>query len=137
MIADDIIAAARECLETPFQHQGRLVGRALDCAGVLCHIVSRLGLHYSAPTNYPRTPYKGQLEATLDAQPFLERVLAENMQPGDVLVMRFKTDPQHLAIWTGETIIHAYEASEKCCEHVMDDKWRARVVRVYRFRGDL
>lgn len=135
MIADDIIAAARECLETPFQHQGRLAGRALDCAGIVCHVAARLGTPYEAPTNYPRVPYCGLLESTLDAQLCLERV--QDMQPGDVLLMRFKTDPQHLAIWTGRTIIHAYEGSGKCCEHVMDDAWRARIVRIYRFRGDL
>lgn len=133
MTQDDIISAARECLGTRFKHQGRLVGRALDCAGVVCHVAVRIGLCYDAPTDYPRTPYQGLLESTLDGQACLERV--SDMQPGDILLMRFMTDPQHLAIWTGSTIIHAYESVGKCCEHRMDDAWRARVMRVYRFRG--
>jgi hypothetical protein len=43
MIADNVIEAARECLGTPFRHQGRIVGEALDCAGVAVHVAERLG----------------------------------------------------------------------------------------------
>lgn len=136
MNPDDIIAAARECLGTPFKHQGRLVGRALDCAGVICHVASRNGMHYDTPTDYPRVPYRGLLEATLDAQPCLERV--QIRQPADVLLMRWSkgTAPMHLAIWTGSTIIHAYEEAGKCCEHHMNAMWQDRVVRSYRFRRE-
>lgn len=133
MTSDDIIAAARETLGTPFRHQGRIAGVGLDCAGVVCHVAARLGLHYEAPTNYPRTPYHGLLEATIEAQDCIERVTEK--QPGDILLMRWKAEPMHLAIWTGSTIIHAYEGAGKCCEHIMDSAWQARVVRVYRFKG--
>lgn len=134
MTPEDIIAAARECLETPFRHQARVVGVGLDCAGVICHVASRLGLPHDTPHDYPRNPYQGQLEQTLDAQPCL-RLLSDvgEMQPGDVLLMRFGRAPRHLGVWTGETLIHAYEPAGKCCEHRLDDAWLARVVRVYRF----
>ena len=134
MTSDDIIAAARETLETPFRHQGRIAGVGLDCAGVIAHVADRLGMHYDAPTNYGRTPYRGLLEATLDAQPCLERV--PDMQAGDVLLMKWKAEPMHLAIWTGSRIIHAYEGAGKCCEHGLDDAWRSRIVRAYRFRSE-
>ena len=49
--------------------------------------------------------------------------------------MRFAADPQHLAIYTGETIIHAYEAVGRCCEHRLSSMWKARIVRLYRFAG--
>lgn len=133
MTPADIIAAARECLETPFRHQARAVGVGMDCAGVICHVATRLGLPHATPHDYPRNPYQGQLERTLDAQSCLQRVSIDDAQPGDVLLMRFGREPRHLGIWTGETIIHAYEPSEKCCEHRMDDAWWSRVVRVYRF----
>jgi len=133
MTADDIIAAARECLGTPFRHQGRIVGIALDCAGVVCHVAESIGLIYDAPTNYPRTPYKGLLEQTLDAQPCLVR--ADDMRPGDVLLMRFGREPQHVAIYTGSTVIHAYEAVSRCVEHAIDAEWLSRIVRIYRFQG--
>lgn len=133
MTPADILAAARECLGTPFAHQGRIAGVGLDCAGLVCHVAQRLGLQYDAPTNYPRQPYHGLLQQTLDAQPCLRTV--EHMQPGDVLLMRFRTDPQHLAITTGDGLIHAYQAAGKCCEHGLDAAWRARIVGIYRFEG--
>ena len=57
------------------------------------------------------------------------------MLPGDLLLMRFAGEPQHLAVFTGETIIHAYQATGRVVEHSLDDKWRRRIVRVYRFVG--
>ena len=85
---------------------------------------------------YGRTPNAGQLQRTLDAQAILQRVPnVADRQPADLLLMRFATDPQHLAIFAGNTIIHAHEASGKCVEHVLSPVWASRIVAVYRFRG--
>lgn len=132
----DIIAAARQCLETPFRHQGRLLSFGLDCAGVVIHICRTLGIDAVDAVGYGRTPHDNQLQTTLDAQPVLVRVpdIADR-QPGDLLLMRFATDPQHLAIFAGSTIIHAHEASGKVVEHVLSPVWASRIVAAYRFRG--
>ncbi|MER2626218.1 MAG: NlpC/P60 family protein [Accumulibacter sp.] len=134
MTADDILTAARQCLGTPFRHQGRLVAFGLDCAGVAIHVAREIGAGVIDVSGYGRTPAHGQLERSLDSQPCLERVFLEDRQAGDLLLMRFASDPQHLAICAGATIIHAYEAAGKCCEHRLNDLWAARIVRVYRFR---
>lgn len=134
---DTIVSLARECIETPFVHQGRAVGRGLDCAGVVAHVMKRLGLPYEDAKGYPRTPYERMIEQVMDRQPSMVSVPVEAAQAGDFLLMRFSNEPQHLAVCAGETIIHAYEHVEKCCEHRFSDVWRARVVRVYRLRGDL
>lgn len=128
-----IIAAARECIGTPFMHQGRILGRALDCAGVAVHAARSCGQDVSEPAAYGRMPNNAMLEWWLDQQPFLERVA----QPaaGDLLLMRFTGEPQHLAVYTGENIIHAYQAVGRVVEHILDDKWRRRIVRAYRFKG--
>lgn len=135
MTVDDILDAARQCLGTPFRHQGRLIASGLDCAGVAIHVARQIGVGHLDVTGYGRTPANGQLERSLDAQPCLERVALSERSPGDLLLMRFASDPQHLAICAGETIIHAYEAAGKCCEHRLSSLWEARIVRVYRFRG--
>lgn len=135
MTADDILAAARQCLGTKFRHQGRLVAFGLDCAGVAIHVAREIGAGVIDVSGYGRTPANGQLEQSLDSQPCLERVSLEDRQPGDLLLMRFASEPQHLAICAGETIIHAYEAAGLCCEHRLSSLWAARIVRVYRFRG--
>ena len=135
MTADDILAAARQCLGTKFRHQGRLVAFGLDCAGVAIHVAREIGAGVIDVSGYGRTPANGQLEQSLDSQPCLERVFLEDRKPGDLLLMRFASEPQHLAICAGDTIIHAYEAAGLCCEHRLSSLWAARIVRVYRFRG--
>lgn len=127
-----IIAAARECIETPFRHQGRILGRALDCVGVACHVLARLQLPYLDQAGYPRLPFRGQLEQAITGQPHLVEVDGAP-QPGDVLLMRFGREPQHIAILTDTgTIVHSWEQAGKCCEHDLTPEWRRRIVRVYR-----
>ncbi|MCM8624142.1 MAG: NlpC/P60 family protein [Candidatus Accumulibacter sp.] len=137
MTIDEILIAARQCLGTPFRHQGRLVGVGLDCAGVAVHIARVIGVEYVDVQGYGRTPANGQLAQSLDSQPCLEIVPAiSGRRPGDLLLMRMARDPQHLAVLTDrETILHAYESAGHCCEHRLDRSWRARIVRVYHFRG--
>ena len=135
MTADDILTAARQCIGTPFRHQGRMLGFGLDCAGVAVHAARQAGLGVIEIDGYSRTPANGMLESALDGQPYLEQVAIDDRLPGDLLLMRFAAEPQHIAICAGETIIHAYRAAGKCCEHRLDARWAARIVRAYRFRG--
>lgn len=133
MTPESIIAAARSAIGTPFRHQGRIAGQALDCAGLALYVASEIGADYQDFPGYAARPSSGLLESALDSQSGLERVF--EMQPGDLLLMRFTGDPQHLAIYAGDTIIHAFAAGRKVCEHLLDDVWQARIVRIYRFRG--
>lgn len=144
MTPDEIIAHARRELGTPFRHQGRIPGKALDCAGLIVVTAARFDVPYIDYSGYAITPSDGLLESALDAQTGLVRVT--DMQPGDILLMRFDGDPQHLAFYAGfsqayraDGIIHAYrqlgKANSKVCEHVLTDDWRKRIVRIYRFTG--
>lgn len=133
MTADQIIASARGAIGTPFRHQGRVVGRALDCAGLILHVCSELGISYTDVPAYGHTPHRGLLEATLESQPVVYRVYEK--QPGDILLMKFTGEPQHLAIYAGGTIIHSYANARKVCEHDLTKEWDDRIVRIYRFKG--
>lgn len=137
-----IIAAARAEVGTPFRHQGRMAGKALDCAGLVCHVAASLGIEYVDQSGYSKRPSQGLLESALDSQPCLVRVSVTEMQAGDVLLMRFTGDPQHLAIYAGwsdvyqgDGIIHAWLQARKVAENLLTDEWRGRIVRVYRFVG--
>ena len=134
MTPDDIITAARDCLGTPFVHQGRIPGRALDCAGLVVAVAQAVGVEYIDQTGYSRSPSGGLLEAALDDQPGITRIAPADRAAGDILLMRFSGDPQHLAILAGGTIIHAWEAPGIVCEHDLTDLWTRRIVRVYRFK---
>lgn len=135
MTPEDIIAAARVALGTPFCHQGRVVGSKLDCAGLLAHVCQSLGQPVADQDGYGRRPSGGLLEAALDAQPALVRV-REKPQAGDFVLMKFEGDKEssHLGIVAGKTLIHAWAVARKVCEHGFDAEWQRRVVRVYRFR---
>lgn len=135
MTAADIITAARAALGTPFQHQGRIPGIALDCAGLVVHVANAIGADYTDVDGYSRFPANGLLQSTLDSQPCLERVAIADRQAGDILLFRFSGDPQHLGIFTGDSIIHAYSNVGQVCEHRLASVWSARIVRVYRFKG--
>lgn len=132
MKASEIVAAARECLCTPFRHQGRIPGLALDCAGVAVHAARRVGCSVAEPAAYGRLPHGGLLESWCERQDFLAR--ADAPAAGDLLLMRFMAEPQHLAVCTGAGIVHAYEGIGRTVEHDLDARWRRRIVRVYRFR---
>jgi cell wall-associated NlpC family hydrolase len=135
MHAAGIIAAARACLGTPFVHQGRIPGVALDCAGLLIAVAQAIGADYHDVLGYGPHPCGGLLEQALDDQPCLEPVPIAQRSAGDLLLMRFDAEPQHLSVYTGGTIIHAYSNVGKVCEHRLASVWAARIVRIYRFRG--
>lgn len=130
---DSIIAIARAQVGTKFRHQGRIPGQFLDCAGLVAHVAHELGVEYNELPGYGRIPHNGLMESVLNAQPCLKQ--AEEKQPGDILLMRFTQAPQHVAIYTGDTIIHSFSLIGKVCEHRLDELWESRIVAVYRFIG--
>jgi len=130
-MTDRIIELARECMGTPFKHQGRIAGVALDCAGLVVHILKSLGLPYLDDKGYPRGPFDGQLERILEAEPSLVKVPKEDMQAGDVLVLRITKAPQHLGIFTGSTVIHTYADTGRVVEQRFAN-WRRNITHVYR-----
>jgi cell wall-associated NlpC family hydrolase len=134
MTADDIITTARTALGVPFRHQGRSF-RGMDCVGLLCYICDRHGVEYIDVEGYPRVPGRGLLESAFDAHVNSGALLRKEigaMRAGDFLMMRFGREPQHLAVLVGDTIIHSYAAVGKVCEHRLDERWKSRVIRVYR-----
>lgn len=134
MTGDDVIATARTLIGTPFDHQGRIPGISLDCAGVIVATANALGIAHDDVSGYSRIPGNGLLRQVLDGQEALVRVRTESIEPGDILLMRFKREPQHLGIYTGDAIIHAWQIIGKVCEHAFDQSWRRRLVAAYRFR---
>ena len=130
----DIIEAARSEIGTPFRHQGRVSGKCLDCAGLVVRVAALLGVTVADQSGYSRLPSGAKLESALDGQPNVFRVRG-NPLAGDILMLRFDKDPQHLAIFTGENIIHSTNQTGRVVEERFDALWKSRLVRVYRFVG--
>lgn len=135
----EIVAAARGTLGTPWVHQGRVAGLALDCAGVPVHCAKVLGVPLTDYTQYGRVPVPAEMRAALDAH--LERIPTASIQPGDVVWMRFDGEPQHLGIvgdyvHGGLSLIHAYNGAglNRVVEHRLDETWRRRIVAAWKYR---
>ena len=138
MTRDDIISAAVEAIGTPFKHQGRVARKGLDCAGLLYHVARSNRIEAIDASGYPRSP-NGELETTLAANVeagIIYPVPVDTMQAGDMVLMAFESAPRHLGIiGHGGTMIHAYAAVRKVCEHRIDAQWRSRIVGAWRFTG--
>ncbi|MDX2350410.1 MAG: NlpC/P60 family protein [Porticoccus sp.] len=126
-----IIELARECIDTPFVHQGRTCGKALDCAGVLVHVIEGLGFVCDDEKGYPRSPYKGLLEACLSRQPHLKEIHKSEVSEGDVVLFRIKREPQHIGIFTGKTLIHSYYCTGRVVEQSFRP-WQNHITHAYR-----
>lgn len=126
--SDALIAAARAYLGTPFAHQGRS-RHGLDCVGLLVLAARDAGARIEDRADYPADP-GGLLPVELARQ--FDPV--EAREPGDILLMRFAGEPQHLALFTGGTVLHCYTTVRRVVEHRLDTRWARRVVQAYRIR---
>lgn len=131
MTGNDIVIEARKWLDTPFHHQGRLIGVGVDCAGLVVGVAHALGLSDFDTADYSRQPDPTRMRAVLNEHmdPVAE------YQPGDVLWFAIDSEPRHLAIMTDIGIIHAAAKLRKVAEHSLDAQWIKRIRGAWRFRG--
>lgn len=139
-----IVAAARQWVGTPWQHQASRKGIATDCIG----LIAGVGIQLSIPEAlewasdrrraYGRKPDRETLLAACDA--YLDPIPVSSIQPGDILLMRYEPDPEprHFAIVSALDpmyIVHAFASARKVVENRVDRAWRERIVSAYRYRG--
>lgn len=127
------VAEARKWIGTPYLHQGRN-RHGVDCIGLLLAVGWSLGLTDYDVKGYGRTPDAGFLQA--ECERLMNRIDLDAARPGDVYLMRFTTDPQHLGIATERGIIHAWAGGAKrVAETSMPRSWRSRIVAAYAVPG--
>lgn len=142
---EQIAAAARGWLDTPFVHQASLRGIGTDCAGLVVGVARECGIAEAAAFDsdlrfrgYARTPGPRTLIAACDA--YLDKIEIPSARLADILLLRWpqSPDPMHFAIIVDESgpyVVHALATIGKVVEHRMDDHWRSRVTRAYSYRG--
>lgn len=143
MTRAELAQSARSWLGTPFVHQAARRGVGTDCIGLVGGVARDAGLpdgarwdaderfHAYARTPDPRTLLEG-------VATYLDRIAVADAEAGDILLMRFTREPQHFALLLSTDpayIVHASNRRGRVVEHRLDDKWRALVVRAYRYRG--
>lgn len=132
MKPDTFIEAARGWLGTPFHHQGRTRLVGADCLGLAYGVARELALIDEQWRPYGREPHAGELETALRDCPALVEV--SSLVAGDLIVFRLVRDLQHMGIYTGRNIIHAWQPRGRVVEHRYCDKWQARQGLVFRFK---
>lgn len=143
-VQDQIVTQARTWLGTPFHHQARLKGKGCDCLGLIVGVVDELGLK-----DRRGQPLAGYDEVTYSKEPdgaylllklmaLLDEAPLAQAQPGDLALFTVRNNPQHLAFLTDYEgmigMIHCYAQSRRVVEHRLDDDWKQRLVRVFRWR---
>lgn len=129
---EEIAAAARGCVGTPFRLHGRVPGRGLDCVGLVAHVGRSLGLTAHDETAYGLSGSEERLEAGL-ARAGLVRVAVADAQVGDVLLFDMQRRLLHVAVMSGHGIIHAHRGLGRVVEHRLDEEWRAALAAAWRF----
>lgn len=143
MTPAEVIADAALWRGTPFVHQARRRGVGSDCIGLVGGIArdrgTPEGLAWAADPAmraYGRIPSPRTLLAGVER--YLDPIAASEARVGDIVLMRFADDPQHFALLSRDDppyIIHASISAGAVVEHRLDDLWRSRIVRAYRYRG--
>ncbi len=133
-----IVSQARTWLHTPYQHQARCKGAGVDCIGLVVGVAKELGLSQADAQCYGRIPSSNDLVTALQqhAIPVAPDAI---WSAGQILLIRFDAEPQHVAILAGSvgqhTMIHAYSNAGCVTEHRVADVWRARILARYEFPG--
>lgn len=140
---ENVVAFALTLIDTPFHDQAALPGIGCDCIGV-ARCVAR---HFNRPESvafdndirfqgYSRYPDKRQLLEGCFS--YFDPIPIAQGLPGDIALARVETEPQHFALLSSlnpTRIIHAYLQIGRVVQNIVNDDWRAHVLRMYRFRG--
>ncbi len=133
-VENDVVAAARRWIGTPYRHQASVRGAGCDCLGLIRGIWAEV---MGAATEVP-PPYAPDWDAAGGPSlgDALGRHMDETAQPsrGDVLVFRMRDagGARHLGILAEATFIHAY-SRHGVVESAYSAPWRRRVVQVFLF----
>ena len=136
----ELVTAARQYLGVRFRHRGR-TEQGLDCAGLVWKAYDDLGVPLPDFRLYGPEPHEDGLVAYTTAalgEPFaVAPVRSEQLAAGDVLVVRFDTEPHHIALVSdyptgGLAMLHADGHAGKVIEHRLSDKYLERITHVYR-----
>jgi cell wall-associated NlpC family hydrolase len=127
----DVTEEARSWVGVPFLHQGRS-RRGVDCVGlpiVVCQALALIPSNFGLRA-YGRTP-SGELEQRLlEHCQQIERPVA-----GSLIVIAWTRLAAHVAICTGDAMIHAYESVGRVVEHGYRGRWTRMTHSAWRLPG--
>ena len=142
---EEVLHEARRWVGTPYRHQSRLRGVAVDCIGLIWGVGEAAGVleidrdlvrEFLA---YSRLPSPPRFQRAL--RTFFHEVDGDAI-PGDIALMawdRARLIPQHVGILSElegrPMLIHAESIVGRCVEHGFVGEWPERVVSWWRYPG--
>lgn len=136
MTRDEIVAATRAWLGTPYRHQAATLGAGCDCLGLLRGVWRTL--YGDEPVVVPA--YRADWRDTLHREQ-LRAVAARLLRPaehaaaGQVLLFRLGRVPRHCGVSVGaDRFIHAQEGLG-VIEANLTEGWAKRITGRYDFPG--
>lgn len=145
---EQIVAEAREWIDTGWAHQGKIKGVGCDCAGLVIGVglaavvmtVDTSDHVAKAVEAYSVRPDPRLMLLALDH--WMIRIRKDEAGAGDVIYRKYGEDPQHLGILTGPLrdpmsgVIHALLwPSRRVVEHRTDDEWHVNTLSAWRYPG--
>lgn len=137
-IGDNIVAVARSWLGTPYHHQASIKQVGTDCLGLVRGVYRELyGKEpEKIPSYSPDWAEASGVETMLEgANRHLKRVAVTDVEPGDVLIFRFRrgTLAKHAGILSGKSrMIHALEGA-RVSEIYLGTWWWRRIAAAFRY----
>lgn len=142
MIRTLIVEEARRWIGTPYQHQASKREVGCDCIGLVRGVARAVGFQDPFETGdareftgYGASPDPARLRAAVAR--FLNPIGRDAASCGDIMLMRFKREPQHFALLIErhpDRMIHSLSTIGRVVETHVAGQWLPRVLGFYRFK---
>lgn len=134
-----MISAARGFLGASFKHRGRTPS-GVDCLGLVVLAMRAIGYEMADRKVYGRDPSQDGIALAARAHfgdPVWRKGDPLSLQAGDVVLMQWHGQPNHVAIVTdypygGLAVIHALAQEQRVVEHRLSDPWPRRLIEGFR-----
>jgi cell wall-associated NlpC family hydrolase len=129
-----IIEKAREYVGVRFRHFGRSKS-GIDCTNLM-HISLIAGSEQPDKVP-PLPPYSKRpmpRELLKEIKQYMYPIEKEEAREGDIVLMRYGGRALHLALFTGNTLIHAALINRKVIEHPIDPSVKPHIYKYYSFK---
>jgi NlpC/P60 family putative phage cell wall peptidase len=135
---DEIVAAARGWIGTPYRHQGQLKGVGCDCLGMILGVWREVGGGFegSVPPYTPDWAEANGRETLAEGfRAHLMEIDPGEAEAGDVVLFRWRTHlpAKHAAILTArDRMVHSQQHAA-VTEVPVSDWWRRRMAYAFSF----
>ncbi len=132
---NDIVARAKDYLDTPWKHQARLIGHGVDCAGLFLCVAQDLGISDFETNRYSRKPNRQEFRQAMLEMGCTPIAVAEQ---GDLLRLAAPKWPVHVGIYEVDSagiewVIHSYLPARMVVREHLNTQRKLDVREIMRF----